>query len=350
MSVFQEQFLTVTPLDSLMFRDGKPFSIKMHSAKSIFPPFSYTFAGLLRTHFAKQYNFDFQKMLEAGLGDNTTFGDFSLTGSYLKKDNEVFFHVPSDLLHKKQDFKVFDVLKPRGADNKSDVVSGFPSGLAPLYSVKESDEKESFSSGFISSADMANYLQGNIGNIKVLSKDDFVLEEPRTSVKISPKTASGEKGMLFTAQLLRFKENVEFIVSFKGPSFGANAEVASFGGEKRMVKLSKSEKITLPSANINSNRIKIVLTSPAFFENMQTPNLNIEGLKLISAVSNGYENIGGWDIVKCYPKPMRKAVKAGSVYYYEIQDQNVISKLQNIESVSCIDAQAGLGKYLIGGW
>jgi hypothetical protein len=47
---------------------------------------------------------------------------------------------------------------------------------------------------------------------------------------------------------------------------------------------------------------------------------------------------------------MRKAVKAGSVYYYEIQDQSVISKLQNIESVSCIDAQAGLGKFLIGGW
>jgi CRISPR-associated protein Cmr3 len=344
MSKFKEQYIAVVPMDSLMFRDGKPFSGDTHFAKSVFPPFPSSFAGLLRTHFGKYVSWQENKMKELGLGFADDYGDFKITGAYLEKDGEFYFCVPADLAHEKNKDDVVAAALPIEKDN--DIKSSFVLPKKLRYS-PDINGLQPFSSGFISATDMEKYLKADIKDIKVVKQEDFVDKELRTSVKIG-KNAAAEEGKLFTAELLRFRENVNFAVAFLGPEFADKEQFATFGGEKRGVKLSKREKITLPDVQVQ-DKIKLVLTSPAYFENMQTPDLQIEGLELLSAVSLGYENIGGWDLAKHSPKPMKKAVKAGSVYYYKAT-QSAIEILKNKDSVSDEQKEAGFGKFLIGGF
>jgi CRISPR-associated protein Cmr3 len=345
---FVEQSLSIIPLDSLLFRDGKPFDMTIHFARSIFPPFPYSFAGLLRTHFGRALNFDEQKMKEAGLGYGDDFGEFYLDGAYIQKDDELYFPVPADLLHEKDKDEVIGIISPSLSTEETDIKSSFPKSFAKL---KANPDKEGqpFSIGFISQEDMSNYLLGDTKNIKIEKLEFFADKEERTSVQINENAAS-QDGKLFTAQLLRFTKDSGFALSFKGPDFGDKDAFGTFGGEKRGVKIIKRQALKLPKINSIPNKIKLVLTTPAFFENMQTPK-NLDGLRLVSAVSLGYENIGGWDLAKHCPKPMRKAIKAGSVYYYEAQNlQQAIETLQKTISISDFDAQAGMGKFLIGGW
>jgi len=349
MPEFREQFLEVIPIDSLLFRDGKPFSTQIHFAKSIFPPFPQSFAGLLRTHFGKNVNFEEEKMKNMGIGYGDDFGDFAINAAYIKKDGELYFQVPADLLHEKGEDKICDIVSPD--ENERNVFSSAPKNLKKLKA-QTNKITQSFSSGFISSSDMKKYLSGDfkqIETIKILKTSDFVESEERTSVRINAKTAAAQEGELFTAELLRFKERVGFYVSFNGPDFGNKESSAVFGGEKRAVKLDKSEKIELPQIDIRGDKVKLLLTTPAFFENMQTPDIKIDGLELISAVSNGYENIGGWDLARHCPKAMKKAVKAGSVYYYKAT-QKALEKLKELNSLSFQEQQSGMGKFLIGAW
>jgi len=52
--------------------------------------------------------------------------------------------------------------------------------------------------------------------------------------------------------------------------------------------------------------------------NFHTKNGNKLKLKLLTAAVGKYSCIGGWDLVKKRPKPMFKAIPAGSVYYFEL--------------------------------
>ncbi|MCS7299876.1 MAG: type III-B CRISPR module-associated Cmr3 family protein, partial [Spirochaetia bacterium] len=46
-------------------------------------------------------------------------------------------------------------------------------------------------------------------------------------------------------------------------------------------------------------------------------------VELIYCVIGKYQRIGGWDMEKREPKPMKKAVPVGSVYYFKVLDNNV---------------------------
>ena len=51
--------IEITPLDSLLFRDGKPFtSGDVHNASSIFPPKPSVFAGFIRSKILVENSYD----------------------------------------------------------------------------------------------------------------------------------------------------------------------------------------------------------------------------------------------------------------------------------------------------
>jgi CRISPR-associated protein Cmr3 len=39
-------------------------------------------------------------------------------------------------------------------------------------------------------------------------------------------------------------------------------------------------------------------------------------------------SIGGWNMAKNQPKPMRKAVPAGSVYYFRLENEDYTEKIE----------------------
>lgn len=366
-------YAEIEPLDSMLFRDGKPFSANSHLAVSVFPPFPYTFSGFLRSHFGSRKGCfsgtpaeQEAKLCNAGLGWGDDYGEFCLNYALLYGKPErfegpksLFFPVPADLLHeKKKEDKVIGYLSPNESKKSSEIVSSMPEEI-PCWvkenKLSECEAAQPFSRGFISAEDMKKYLRGEFKGIKVYKQSDFAELEPRTSVQIG-SDGKGEDGKLFMVNFLRFRPGISFYLSYEGKDIAQEKEEPeSFAGERRGILFRPAAEKKLPEAQINyageeKKNIKVVLISPAFFENMRTP-AEIDGLDLVSAVTTGYEDIGGWDLANKKPRLIRKAVKAGSVFYYKATKAGY-EKLKEIKSLISADAdsRAGMGKFLIGEW
>lgn len=372
-------YAEIEPVDSMLFRDGKPFSANSHLAVSVFPPFPYTFSGFLRSHFGSRKGCftgtlaeQEYKMRKAGLGWGDDYGNFCLNCALLYcnpgKDSKdfpgekgLYFPVPADILHeKKKEDNVIGILKPDMDKKSSGIVSSMPEEI-PYWVKEEKEDKykcvpsQPFSQGFISARDMEQYLCGNIKSIKVYRRSFFAELEPRTSVQIGQE-GHGETGKLFLVSFLRFRKGISFYLSYNGDDIRQEKEeLESFAGERRGIFFRGANEIKMPSANIRyegseTKNIKVVLISPAFFENMRTPE-KTEGLELVSAVTTGYEDIGGWDLVNNKPRLIRKAVRAGSVFYYKATRQGYENLIKKTSLTSCDqDSRAGMGKFLIGEW
>ncbi len=73
-------------------------------------------------------------------------------------------------------------------------------------------------------------------------------------------------------------------------------------------------------------------------------------IKLITAAIGKPLNIGGWDIVQNAPKIMRRAVPAGSVYYFKLIEgtgEEVLQKF-NHQNISDFLPEEGFGYCLVG--
>ena len=135
---------------------------------------------------------------------------------------------------------------------------------------------------------------------------------------------------------------------------GSQDAVLHLGGERKLVKMSLS-KINLSliqNPTLNNGYFKIYLSTPCFFTKFGwKPDLQRFGIngKLIAASIGKSLNIGGFDLVSNQPKPMLKAVPAGSVYYYhsDTPSDSILEKLHG-KSLSDYLPEQGYGISFIG--
>lgn len=125
-----------------------------------------------------------------------------------------------------------------------------------------------------------------------------------------------------------------------------------------------ADKINTIKVNIDSaKQFKLLFTSPALLKNGWLPggvkasdcvwNTGSVSIEIKSAVLGKPMRVGGWDMKKQGPKPMRKAVPPGSVYYCELKDgtaEDLFAALfdKNISDAGGDLAQQGFGHTLIG--
>ncbi|MGK9475771.1 type III-B CRISPR module-associated Cmr3 family protein [Melioribacter sp. OK-6-Me] len=108
---------------------------------------------------------------------------------------------------------------------------------------------------------------------------------------------------------------------------------------------------------LSSNIVKLYLLTPAIFENGSLPNLEKPlfkkyNMKLLTAAVSGYKSIGGFDIQSNQPKPMYRAVKEGSVFYFSFEgDSNDLLDDFFLASISDFNLdKQGFGITLIGNY
>ena len=73
--------------------------------------------------------------------------------------------------------------------------------------------------------------------------------------------------------------------------------------------------------------------------------------ELITAAVGKLISIGGWDMKKNTPKPTRRAVPAGSVYYFKILDNSSVEAIVNTfhyQNISDSQAEEGFGLCFVG--
>lgn len=363
----------IEPLDSLLFRDGRPFTAgTTHSAKSVFPPSPSVFAGFIRSkiftdNWQGNENETWEKVKDKIGEKNNDFGKLKIKAICLKKKESdgfnYYFPSPLDICYEKRNDEQRqtyilcpDKLEISGISYKTN--NPFNSEVLP-FAPKEINFIET-KSGFISKDNMEKYLRG-----ENISKDDikeigyFVGSEPRTGIKVGSKYTV-EEGYLYSVEFLRFKDSGFAVYMDNIDGINWNNEIYYMGGEKRQVKINtENAEISFNTESIsekikNSKKFKILLLTPAYSKQIEPKkikelfeNKNIEA-KLLSAVIKT-EPFGGWDISNNCPKPTEKLISAGSVFYYELKEGEVNNLISmNFESISDKYDALGFGRILIG--
>ena len=275
---------------------------------------------------------------------------------------EQFFPIPGDIVKEKGKKNRLYVLFPFDLSG-SRTLTDLPDGLNSMWLMTENVMEAP--SGFLSSAEMEKYLLSEIPTPTDIN--ELFKTEERTGIGKNRITRSVETGRLYTVEYFRLKEGVGFAVEVEGTKLLPETGMLRLGGDHRSVRYETSSWSNIQDEPIRkmvteTRRFKIVLATPAIFEqgwlpgwiNPESKQGDINGVKIQmrGACVGRPVGIGGYDFVKNMPKPMYKAVPAGSVYFFEIEDgnpENLFEKLW-LKSISDKKSQEGFGITLIGGF
>jgi CRISPR-associated protein Cmr3 len=321
------QTIKMQALDTLFFRDGKPFAKgEENYIEGInFPPLPSVIYGAIRTgiiaeSIAQQNIIDLIKITES----------MTINMLAVKLNSDISFPLPKDLAIPKRmndgkenkdnsAIKLLPTSSPEFSNTKLDSILMF------AYGVKMKDELM-----FISKTDLEDYLNGEFGFIRGKSMKNFSATEHKTGIGRNQDTHIADEGNLYRVDMIRPKifdkkgneKSVEIVVSINNAKIHDTALI-QLGGEKKIAKLGFIENIEIESPKDLVNEFKIYLATPAIFEHGWYPGNFIAkfNLELINAALDKPINVGGWDLDKKQPKPMMQAVPAGAVYYLKANDK-----------------------------
>lgn len=166
--------------------------------------------------------------------------------------------------------------------------------------------------------------------------------------------------------MARLMENTSIVIKIEGIEEFDDEGVLQLGGERRAVAFEKVERdffegIENLDLNLKTGMFKIYLATPAIFKKGWLPDWideeTLEGefngirVKLLTCAIGKYVTIGGWDMAKVESKPLKKAVPAGSVYYFKILsgvDEEKIRKAFHFKNISDEKAEEGFGLSIMG--
>lgn len=341
--------IEIKPLDTLFFRDGKPFTMGSETwADGIFPPHPSVFYGAIRsTYFAKYPN---EIELANEKGDPTN--DLKITKILYKIGNDYYFPLPLDYVHYKDEEdeeKDEDKCMLLQLTKTDEIYNSCKTD----YILKTEDHKkaETISNGIIRIGNFKTYLNANEGAIYIYQLSELIKTEPKVGITRSNQTHTSEEHKLYRVGMRRLSSDlnnsISFVLSFEGLDIDNNG-LMKLGGEGKAVKYStvdnkENVNIKPPKFDSNDKYFKLVLTTPAIFKKGWLPSWidkkNLEGklpkigtkVKLMSASIGKPISIGGFDMKKRIPKPTRKAVPAGSVYFFKLLNEN--DNINNITNV-----------------
>jgi CRISPR-associated protein Cmr3 len=295
-----------------------------------------------------------------------------------------------------------------GGDKKSKPISGLAvrppeegkiqggtdlplSGLRPACLEHRSEDfKPKSTPRFWSAAAMERWLFGHSPKDFSLRESECLagpVKDERTHVGIEPKTGASEERFLFSTTGLDFRVERGGKISQMTAAIDADAqdsvyrehleqicrfpELQPLGGERRLAEWRGEKEAKAgwsPSKKPDSvTRLRMILATPAIFSKGWLPGwIDKESLRgvipgssvevrLVSAVLDRWKPVSGWSYEKGKhgPKPLRRMVPAGSVYFFEIVDKRPLDwEALWLRSV-CDDAQDrkdGFGSALWGIW
>lgn len=390
----------IEPLDVLLFRESKPFTGgEDHLARSVFPPPPSTVYAAIRSHLlsrrfgcfeAFKDGTDIPSDLVSEIGSPTTFGTLELRRLLVARKREpaeahqqaiaveLLYPMPSDVAVVKGT-EQHVLLKP---------ADGFPvktnllPGLRHLWFTK--DVPLEAATGWLTEKGMQRYLTDEpdtsnsfFSGGEVIAGDQIgeviFAREERTGIARDRARRSVREGLLYSVEYLRLQKGVGFFAEFVGTQLLPDSGLINLGGDRRPAHYQPAQVSVLALDNIKQRiqehrRFKLVLATPALFKRGWRPTWideqTLEGsrsnvrVKLVAAALGKPVGIGGFDLVKQFPKPLHRFVPAGSVYFFELlegdadgvigtfHEQSVSESLETLPET----ARQGFGHSVIGAW
>jgi len=366
--------IKIDALDTLFFRDGKPFSMgENHWTDSIFLPNPSTIYGALRTAYFSQNIEVFQDLKK----NNLLNSDKDLTKKLIIKNlfyrlnsGSYCYSMPRDLI------KLKDIPNEERKDEEKakkykvyslDTIENHGNNSNPLkYLLYHNKHVQGIEGGILESGDLNNYINGDTNDLKTCKLNDYYADEAKVGIGINKSTKTSKDSKLYRIDMLRLK-NISLVVDFEGFKL-KDKDIIKLGGERKYANYEKLDKYDISEGEIErpsllNNGFKLCLLTPALSEKGWVPcsinedegfvmrNERFE-IKLVAAAVGKYGLVGGYDMAKNKAKPMLKSVPAGSTYYFEIirGDEKEIIEHFHLKSLSDIKPEEGYGIVVVAKW
>lgn len=362
--------IEIHALDTLFFRDGKPFERGEESvANGSFPPLPSVIYGALRTAFLGE---SFEKQDFAFDNFVTESAMLEIKQFFLKINQELFVPVPLDLIgyekdedgdrKTKADLIVQLIPKPAASSSLSAFV---------LKTSKTIKAKELSGKFLLKFPSLKSYLEGT--NTSFTPTALNLTFEPKLGIGRNNFSRTTEDGLLYRVNMQRLESKLDFqkktlhntfslVVGFDKIELINKKGFFKLGGEGKVINYeSYSKENDIPCITLKENRFKIYLATPAIFNNGSVPDFIQKGffekgetkinVRLLTSAIGKPIMVGGFDMDKRMPKAMYKAVPAGSVYYLETdstENANLLAQFLHQTSISEIRKNEGFGICYIG--
>ncbi len=359
----------IQPLDTFIARDGRPFratpGARMKSLKWLYPSVP---VGSFRTMLGK--------MIDPAFSAETVrkLKSIRFAGPFPTANGSLFFPAPLDILINDADGnRNVYVLRPRNyPDGSGSDLPGEDILPVMISNPPDTDFKPAAGPMFWSGEIMLKWLMRPDGDDFVVPPDpqtiseeengiDFLntpVRDTRRHVKINPETRASEPHKLFSTTGLKLPENVRIalFVSMNAPvrdvfesAMNSLKKLHPMGGERRQALWTATQytetDVLYPrdfqQRLANANGLRMVLATPAVFSSGWKPGWldeNNEGIipgasdmkvRLRGVVNGRWTPLSGFNLdkhadISIGPKPVRRMVPAGSVYFFELTDPSQI--------------------------
>jgi len=346
--------LRIEPLDTLFFRDGKPFSMGEETwADSHLLPSPSVIYGMLRTAIATQNGIAFEDINE----------QHQQLGTTAFKIKSIYYYTEENMLPMPLDLVEFDTDKEENRKAKKWKVNALK--LVPRTAIvskakeqhlthflQPDKQADTFDDGLISTANLEEYLCGYLDDTYVFRLSKYIESEAKIGIGRDDSMKTADEGLLFRIGTKRYhyihkiSETEKIIKPFQIGICVENSlpfsPLVRLGGEMKMINLqvppnNTSFKVDTQDVEFEEGCFKIYLSTPAIFTSGLPDVLNKLGINatLIAACVGKPTAIGGFDMLTNKAKPMYKVAPAGSVYYYKSSDN--LSLLQQKQGTSISD-------------
>jgi CRISPR-associated protein Cmr3 len=322
-------------------------------ANGVFPPSPSVIYGALRSAY---FSHHLNELKKANSDDDPT-RDLEIKGFYILADKNVYLPLPNDCVKNKGSKDNSVSVLPM--QELTDIKSSCPT----QYALKSEGVVENVDGGLININSFEEYLRCAKDSFShILKVADSVLPEPKIGIGISKETGTSEEGKLYRVDMRRLGD-FGLLVDFKGLDLPERG-MMKLGGEGKAVSYEQFKPVdfSIDYFNSDKNKFKLYLSTPAIFKNGWLPEwineqtlisdeYNGLELKLLTASIGKLVHIGGFDMKERKPKPMCKAVPAGSVYYFKITKGDIQKAVEifNQSAISEFYPEQGFGIAYVGG-
>ncbi|HID00117.1 MAG TPA: hypothetical protein EYP05_02080 [Piscirickettsiaceae bacterium] len=354
------QWFWIEPLDTLSFRGNRLFGDPGSFGESMMPPWPSVFAGAFRAailQWDSSFDLDAWKRGEIAhpivgswQGGEFKPGSLQLGPVFIGRKTqgdavETLHFPPQDVLitqPKGEPAPTITYLKPHDL-GQTGLKGRFVTTQQPVARLSRRAKPQS--GWLIHRSGFEQYLQGKPINLDQLIKQSELWQTHlRTGIGMDPERRSVDEGKLFTVQHVAFREKVGFVVGVEGANL-PDSGLLRLGGDghgARFERLPTFAPPALSDAQLEgASCVRLITQAPALLSGGWRPDV-ADGL--ICAALQRAEVISGWNLKAWKPKTARRAVSAGSVYWFAgMPAHRVRAQWQR----ALIRADEGFGQFIL---
>lgn len=362
-----EVLLRFDPLDSLFFRDGRPYTqgeSEQVGVTSQFPPTPATMVGAVRAAAARSLGWAghgaWSDDIKQVLGDGESLGSLRFRGPVLVRGGDMLFPAPANLMRAEAGTRTA-LLRP-GPARECDL------GQAIRLPVLPDDARGEGWKQACTAWLTGHSLQAVLGAEPpkpdaLIDQEHLWSHEARVGIVRNAKTRTTDEGALYSPQYVRLQSTVGLGLWAGGLSQDTIDRLVQashpLGGESRSTWITQVHNSppwpTMPKTlhqDGDELLYSVIVLSPLPLMESLLPNQSVPGLpgSLVSASLPRPIMLGGWDSLKRRPIALKPHLPGGSVLFMRTKapDESAVRALHG----TCVGGRPawGYGLIAIGTW